>query len=121
MKKIMLTDPFSGTDFEAYEFDDKSMIAIHPLTKETVRVFYDAQKHSFMVPVSAFEHIETMTMQQAADYMNVSVQRVSNACKSGKLPLKELPNGAKMIVKKDLINYNETKKCGRPRKDANNA
>lgn len=121
MKRIILTDPFSGIDFEAYEFDDKSMIAIHPLTKETIRVFYDREKRSFMVPVEAFEHIETMTMQQASDYMNVSVQRVSNACKSGKLPLKELPNGSKVIVKDDLVKYNETKKAGRPRKDETNA
>ena len=117
MKNIILTDPFTGIDFNAWSFDDESIIAIHPLTGETIKASYDqAQKH-FMIPIEAFEHIDTVTMKDAADYMNVSIQVVSNACKTGKLPVKHLPSGSKMIVKHDLIRYNETKKIGRPRKD----
>ena len=117
MKRIILTDPFSGIDFETYQFDDDSIVAVHPLTHQMIRASLDHAANAFMVPVEAFEHIDTVTMQEAADFMNVSVQRVSNACKTGKLPLKELPNGTKMIVKSDLLKYNETKKVGRPRKD----
>lgn len=118
MKKIILTDPFTGIDFDAWIFDDDSIIAIHPLTGETIRATYDQDKKRFMLPVEAFDHIETISMKDAADYMNVSVQVVSNACKTGKLPVKHLPSGSKMIVKQDLIHYNETKRIGRPRKDA---
>lgn len=116
MKKIILTDPFTGIDFDAWVFDDESIIAIHPLTGQTIKANYDEHTKRFMLPVEVFEHIDTCTMQDAADFMNVSIQCVSNACKSGKLPVKELPNGSKMIVKQDLINYNDNKRAGRPKK-----
>ena len=89
MKKIILTDPFTGTDFDALVFDDDSIIAIHPLTGETIRATYDEEKKRFMIPVEAFDHIETVSMKDAANYMNVSVQVVSKACKMGTLPVKQ--------------------------------
>ena len=117
MKKIILTDPFTGIDFEAYTFDDESILAIHPLTGETIIASYDAATKRFMLPVEALEHIDTVTLKEAAEFMNVSVQSVSHTCSRGKLPVKVLPNGTKVIVKKDLQHYNDTKRIGRPRKE----
>lgn len=117
MKEIILTDPFSGIDFTAHQFEDNSIIAVHPLTGETMRIRYDHLKNAFMLPAETLEHIPAVTLSQAAAETGLTLQRISNACKSGRIPFKKLPNGSKMILKKDLDDFSESKKNGRPRKE----
>ena len=117
MKKITLTDPFTGIDFTALAFDNGMITAVHPLTGETIAMDYDKDHARFMLPVRSFNQIETVSIKQAADEMGITIQAVSKACASGKLPFKTLPNGAKMILKHDLELYNDTKSVGRPKKD----
>ena len=117
MKEIILTDPFSGIDFTAHQFEDNSIVAVHPLTGETIRIRYDHLKNAFMLPAETLEHIPTVTLSQAAEETGLTLQRISNACKSGRIPFKKLPNGSKMILKKDLDEFEESKKNGRPRKE----
>ena len=120
-REIILTDPFTGIDFTAMQYDDKTIVAIHPLTGESITMPYDRRTRTFMLPAYVMEHIETVSLSQAARELHTSAQRVSAACKSGKIPFKKLPNGAKMIVKNDLQFYAETRKVGRPRKENGNA
>ena len=117
MKEIILTDPFTGINFKASQYSDNSIVAIHPLTGETIKMQYDFLTRRFMLPIEVFEHIDTLTYTEAADETNVSVQRISAACKSGKLKMHKLPSGAKMILRDDLTRYANEKKNGRPRKD----
>lgn len=117
MKEIILTDPFSGIDFKAHQFEDNSLVAVHPLTGETMRIRYDHLKNAFMLPAETLEHIPAVTLSQAAAETGLTLQRISNACKSGRIPFKKLPNGSKMILKKDLDDFSESKKNGRPRKE----
>ena len=117
MKEIILTDPFSGIDFTAHQFEDNSIVAVHPLTGETIRIRYDHLKNAFMLPAETLEHIPAVTLSQAAEETGLTLQRISNACKSGRIPFKKLPNGSKMILKKDLDEFEESKKNGRPRKE----
>lgn len=117
MQEIILTDPFTGIDFKAVRMDDYTILAIHPLTGEQIRMRYIAESNCFMLECERFEHIETISLIDAAKELGVSIQRVSNACKNGRIPFKKLPNGSKMILKKDLNDYAENKKNGRPRKE----
>lgn len=117
MKEIILTDPFSGIDFQAVQESDYTIIAIHPLTGEAIRMQYDSNTACFMLPAHAFDMVETLTFADAAREMNVSRARISDAVKRGRLPFKRLPNGSKMILKRDLQTYNETKAVGRPKKE----
>ena len=117
MQEIILTDPFTGIDFTALRYDDKTIVAIHPLTGESITMPYDNRCHTFMLPASAMKHIDAVTYMQAAKELDTSVQRVSVACKNGKIPFKKLPNGAKMILRDDLMHYAQTRKVGRPRKE----
>ena len=117
MKQVLLTDPFTGIDFTAIRYDDKTIIAIHPLTGETIRLPYDFERNAFMLPAHVMKHIDAVTLTKAASELDVSLQRVSNACKSGKIAMKTLPNGSKMILRDDLRNYKENRKIGRPKKE----
>ena len=117
MKQVLLTDPFTGIDFTAIRYDDKTIIAIHPLTGETIRLPYDFEHNAFMLPAYVMKHIDAVTLTEAAEELEVSLQRVSNACKSGKIAMKTLPNGSKMILRDDLRNYKENRKIGRPKKE----
>ena len=121
MKQVLLTDPFTGIDFTAVRYDDYTLLAIHPLTGETIKLPYDANTHSFTLPAEVMKHVDACTLTQAAKELDISLQRVSTACKSGKIPMKTLPNGSKMILRDDLNHYKDNKKVGRPRKDNNNA
>lgn len=112
-----MTDPFSGIDFRAVQESDFTIIAIHPLTGEAIRMQYDSNTKTFMLPAHVFDQVETLTFSEAAKELNVSRARVSAAVKNGRLPFKQLPNGSKMILKSDLESYNETKTIGRPRKE----
>ena len=120
-KEIILTDPFTGIDFTAVQYDDNSIVAIHPLTGESITMPYDRHTKTFMLPAYVMNHIETLSLSQAAKELQTSLQCVSVACKSGRIPFKKLPNGAKMIVKDDLDYYAEMRKVGRPRKENGNA
>ena len=117
MKQVLLTDPFTGIDFTAIRYDDKTIIAIHPLTGETIKLPYDFERNAFMLPAHVMKHIDAVTLTEAADELEVSLQRVSNACKSGKIAMKTLPNGSKMILRDDLRNYKDNRKIGRPKKE----
>ena len=116
MEKIILTDPFTGENFQATKYDDFTFVAVHPLTGEQIRIAYDDVCNCFMLPVCAFDKMETLSFTDAASEMGVSVQRVSAACKSGKIPFKTLPSGSKVILRNDLLQYVENRKNGRPRK-----
>lgn len=120
MKQVLLTDPFTGIDFTAIRYDDKTIVAIHPLTGETIKLPYDFERNAFMLPAHVVTHIDAVTLTEAAKELDTSLQRVSTACKTGKIAMKTLPNGSKMILRDDLKHYKETRKVGRPRKESQN-
>lgn len=118
MKKKHLTDPFTGIEFECVEFADGSIVAINPLTNEEIRMNWNCSCSRFMLPKSVFKRVRTVNITEAAHISNVSVQRISKACKDGLLPIHELPNGDAVILYDDLTRYNENKRpAGRPRKE----
>lgn len=118
MKRITLTCPFTGVTFEATETADGDIIAYNPLSgEEVVMKFNTGIRHYYMRP-GLWREIETHTLKDAAELLNVSVQRVSAMVKNGTIPAHVLPNGDKVILQTDIDLYNENKTYGRPRKDA---
>ena len=117
MKPILITDPFTGLDFEAIELADDSILARNALTNQEIKLTYNPACNRFMVGKEHFTHIETLTLTQAAKFSNVSIQRISKLCADGVLQAHELPNGSKVILLDDLKRYNANKKNGRPRKE----
>lgn len=117
MKPILITDPFTGLDFEAIEFADGSILARNALTNQEIKLTYNPMCNRLMVGKEHFAHIETLTLAQAARFSNVSVQRISKLCADGTLEAHELPNGSKVVLLDDLVRYNANKKNGRPRKE----
>lgn len=122
MEKYTFTDPFTGISFNALvNHDGNKLIAMHPLTGASFEVAYDPKNDALTIPAKMFGLIETFTLKQAAEFMNVTIQTVSNACKAGTIPTCILPNGEKVIVRSVLEYYNSNKKNGRPKKEAQNA
>lgn len=117
MKPVLITDPFTGLDFEAVELADGSILARNALTNEEIKLTYNIQCKRYLLDKSALNHIETVTLAQAAKFSNVSIQRISKLCADGVLQAHELPNGSKVILLDDLKRYNANKKNGRPRKE----
>lgn len=118
MKRITLTCPFTGVTFEAAETADGNILAYNPLTGEEIRMNYNSSNNRYYMRPSSWHEIETHTLKDAAELLNVSIQRVSTMVKNGTIPAHVLPNGDKVILQTDIDLYNENKTYGRPRKDA---
>lgn len=116
MKKIILTCPFTGVEFEALEYADRSLLITHPLTGEQVKINWNASVKRFNVPANLFKHIETLTQTETAKVLGVSRQRVSAIAQTGVIQPHEV-NGAIMFLKSDVLKYAETRKPGAPCKE----
>ena len=116
MKEIKLTCPFTGIEFSALEYSNGTLIVKHPLTGEMQQISYNWNYHTYTVPYSMFQHIETVTLSQAAKILNVSRQRISQIYRDQVIPAKEI-NGTPVFVKADVERYAHTRKVGAPFKN----
>ena len=119
MKRITLTCPFTGLMFEATQFADGTVIAIHPFTKQEIRMTWNSSCSRYMLPKHAFDVVETMPAIDAAMELGISRQRVSTLCKNGTLQSSTI-NGQCMITSESVKMYKETRTNGRPRKEVEN-
>lgn len=121
MKLKIMSDPFTGLEFEALSFDDGGFAVTNPISGEKVFARYDFASDSFTIPAHTFRHVDLMSITQAAKASGVTVQAISKAVRRGKIPAKTLSNGKRMIARCDLDKYNEQKRIGRPRRDNEDA
>lgn len=117
MKQIRLTDPFTGIGFDAIQDSTGDIITSAPLYHMEIKVRYAPERHSYEIPAVWFEHRPTCTFAKTADLLEVSAQRVTALVKSGMLQAHELPDGSRVILLDDVIDYNKSRKNGRPRKE----
>ena len=117
MHKISLTCPFTGCKFDATIDKDKTLYIKHPITDEMHIVKYDAFMESYVVPARLFDFIETVSMGEAAEILEVTRQRVSMIATYDTIPAKTV-NGQTVFKLSDVLKYKETRKTGAPRKDA---
>lgn len=113
MTPITLTCPFTGLSFEAMKTQDQ-MTLTNPLTQKQIPIKI---KNGFAhVPMTVFTHIATLNATETALYLNVSRQRIDQLVKAGKL-LPRYINSEPIFIMDDVIEYAQTRKNGRPRKD----
>ena len=98
MKKKILTCPLTGVDFIALETADGNLIATNPITHEEVRLNYNSSCNRYYINPEHFKRIELVTLTEAAEILNISLQRVS-----------------KIAI--DVLEYKRTRKVGPPRKE----
>ena len=115
MRKIEMTCPFTGAPFEGCELDSGNIVVVHPITGE--QIIMRKSGCSFIIPASCFEKHEIMNMTEAAEFLDVSKQRISQIANDGVVPVKTV-NGQKMFLRSDISNYADTRKVGAPFKDA---
>lgn len=114
MKKITITCPFTGVEFKALESADGALIVNNPLTGENMHIRIDHHTHEYLIDTRLFNHVETVTQAQAADLLEVSRARVSAIVKENIIPHYQVA-GSNVFLKKDLLDYVETRAVGRPK------
>jgi len=119
MKKVMLTCPFTGVDFEALETADGNLIVKHALTGEDVRVNWNGSNNRYYMQKNPFKHIETVTPAEAAEMLEVSKQRISQIVQKQTIPV-HMVNGTPVFLKSDVVAYAQTRKVGAPFKTGGN-
>lgn len=98
------TDPFTGCEFSALEFDDNSLLFDMAFDKQPCAVSYDAESDMYLIPATAFRHKPTVTLTQAANILSVSKARVSTLCAKGQLKHERI-NGTILIEWESLDEY----------------
>ena len=117
MHKITFTCPFTGCAFDATMDKAKNIYVKHPITSEIHLVKFDAYMGCYEVPEYLFKHIETVSLGQSAEILEVTRQRMSDIAAYNTIPPKTV-NGQTVFSLTDVLKYKETRKTGRPRKDA---
>lgn len=119
MKKILLTCPFTGLEFEALQTAAGDLIVKHALTGEDVRVNWNPSNNRYYMRKSPFNYIETISTSEAAEILNVSKQRISQIVANQTIPV-HIINGVTVFVKSDVVEYAQTRKVGAPFKKEGN-
>ena len=116
MKEKILTCPFTGCQFTALEDADGNLYVKHPLTDDMNRVNYNCSIKKYNIPMQLFKHIETVTLVQAAEILEVTRQRMSMIAANNTIPAKTV-NSQTVFILGDVLKYKETRKTGAPKKD----
>ena len=116
MRKITLTSPFTGCAFDTKIDKAKNLYVKHPITEEIHLIRYDSFMECYEVPENLFRYIETVTLGQAAEILDVSRQRMSAIAANNTIPAKTA-NGQIVFNKNDVLKYKQTRKTGAPRKN----
>lgn len=114
MKKITLTCPFTGVEFDALESADGALIVNNPLTGENMQIGVNHHTCKYKIDMCLFNHVQTVTQAQAAELLGVSRARVSAIVKENTIPHYRVA-GSNVFLKQDLLDYAETRTVGRPK------
>lgn len=117
MKEEILTCPFTGCEFTALKDIDGHMYINHPITGNVYKAEYDMLRGCYRVPANLFEHVDCVSLGQAAEILNVTRQRMSAIAANNTIPAKTV-NGQTMFIREDVLKYKETRKPGAPKKEA---
>lgn len=116
MKNTTITSPMTGLPVEAYK-EGLNLAFVNPITGQLVTMQYDAQKNVYELPAQFTVYEPLMTVESAADYLNVSRQRVCRLIKDGKIA--SVRHGlTQRPIEKSVKAYAESeRKAGRPLKE----
>lgn len=99
------TEPFSGTEFDALEFDDGSLLFDTAFIGESCSVAYNKELDAYMLPASVFRHRATVSLSEAAEILGVSRMRISKLCSKNQLKHTKV-NGIISIDWESIDEYN---------------
>lgn len=116
MRKITLTCPFTGVEFDALETSDGDVIARHAITGEEIRMNYNYAIRRYNVRREHFAHIDTVTQTEAAYILGISRQRISRIAATGVIQPHTV-NGSIVFTKSEVVEYAKTRKVGAPAKE----
>lgn len=119
MKKVKLTCPFTGGEFEALETADGNLIVKHALTGQDVKINWNCSNSRYYMQKGPFKHIETVTPSEAAEILGVSKQRISQIIQNQTIPV-HMVCGSPVFLKSDVVSYSQTRKVGAPFKTGGN-
>ena len=108
--------PFTGSRFEALQDCWGNLVVTNPVIGKNMHVNLDQKGEFYLVPVRYLTDEETMTSSEAAEYLGVSRQRVSNLATYGIVSSFSVDDKP-MFLKRDIIEYAETRTVGRPKKE----
>lgn len=109
-----LTCPFTGEKFKAVFDNDNTVGMTNPLTGASYN--FKIMGNAITIPLELFNYVETVTMQEAANILEVSKQRISAIAKNETIPTYQI--GGKTVFKlSDVLKYKQLKKVGRPNKE----
>lgn len=115
MKCITITSPMTGLPVEAYKDEiDGSINFVEPISGMMIRAAYDFEKDCYMLPRVFTTYQPLMTVEQAADYIGVSRQRVCKLIKDDRI--KAVKHGLTYRpIESSVREYAESeRKAGRP-------
>ena len=115
MKRILLTCPFTGVTFEALQTADNNIIGRNPITGNEIRMNFNSSCNRYYIYPDAFKKIETLTLSEAADVLEISVQRISKMVNDGVIPSFEI-DGKKKTTLESVLEYKKTRKVGAPKR-----
>lgn len=116
MVKRTFTCPFTGVNFDTLESAEGNIIAHHPITGETMRLAFNHELNSYLLPREYMKFTETVSSTEAADILQVSRARISKIVADNVIP-HFIVNGKAMFCKSDIMEYAETRTVGRPAKE----
>lgn len=117
MREILLTCPFTGVQFSATIDVNNNLYVTHPITGEVNKINYNSSIKKYNLPARLLERVETVTLSEAAEILDVSRQRVNAIAKTGVIQPRTV-NGQTVFTLDDVVEYKESRKPGAPRKDA---
>ena len=116
MKEIIATCPFTGVEFSALVDALGNMYFVHPLTGQQVKMNWNCSIKKFNLSKDLFKQIETVSIAEAAEMLDVSRQRAS-AIAATNVIRPVLVNGQQRFLKDDVVQYAHDRKTGAPKKE----
>lgn len=113
MHKTMITSPMTGLPVEAYK-DAETLSFVNPISGMMVDMRYNALKNVYEIPAVFTQYVALMTVESAAEYLDVSRQRVCKLIKDGRI--KAVKHGlTQRPIESSVRAYAESeRKSGRP-------
>lgn len=108
-----LTCPFTGERFTATFDGDNTVHMVNKLTGASYT--FKICGNAITIPLEMFNYIETVSFPDAANILDVSIQRVSRIAKDNVIPTYEI-GGKKVFKLADIIRYKQLRKVGKPSK-----
>ena len=109
-----LTDPFTGEKFIATFDSDNTMSVRNPLTGASYN--FKISGNAICIPLKLFDYIETVTLTDAANILDISRQRINKIAKDGIIPVYKL-NNKRVFKLSDVLRYKQMRKVGKPSKE----